>query len=57
VPAKRIVEIVNGQRVITRDTALRLPHFFHTSARFWLHLQAIYELRLAEAGSAAVIKT
>jgi addiction module HigA family antidote len=47
-PTNRITEILNGQRAITGDTALRLGHFFGTSAEFWLNLQKIYELRLAE---------
>ena|SRR5208282_1224039 len=48
VPGNRISEILNGQRAITGDTALRLGHFFGTSPRFWLNLQSIYEIRLAE---------
>jgi len=48
VPASRITEILNGRRAITGDTALRLAHFFDTSAEFWLNLQKLYELRLAE---------
>jgi addiction module HigA family antidote len=56
VPANRITEILNGQRAITGDTALRLGHFFHTSPEFWLNLQAIYELRLAEQKSGDSIK-
>ena len=48
VPGNRISEILNGQRAITGDTALRLGHFFNTSPQFWLNLQCIYELRLAE---------
>jgi antitoxin HigA-1 len=48
VPPNRITEIINGQRAITGDTALRLAHFFGTSAEFWLNLQSIYELRIAE---------
>jgi len=54
VPTNRITQIVNGQRAITGDTALRLAHFFGTSPEFWLNLQTLYELRLAqqEAGSA-----
>lgn len=44
----RITEILNGQRAVTGDTALRLGHFFGTSAEFWLNLQKLYELRLAE---------
>jgi len=48
VPTNRIIGILNGQRAITGDTALRLGHFFGTSAEFWLNLQSLYELRLAE---------
>jgi addiction module HigA family antidote len=48
VPANRITGIRNGQRAITGDTALRLSHFFGTSAGFWLNVQRLYELRVAE---------
>jgi len=48
VPTNRITHILNGQRAITGDTALRLGHYFGTSAEFWLNLQKIYELRMAE---------
>ncbi|HYX28901.1 MAG TPA: HigA family addiction module antitoxin [Pyrinomonadaceae bacterium] len=48
VPTNRITGILNGQRAITGDTALRLGHFFGTSAQFWLNLQSLYELRLTE---------
>ena len=48
VPVNRITGIINGQRGITADTALRLGHWFGTSAEFWLNLQKLYELRLAE---------
>jgi addiction module HigA family antidote len=48
VPTNRITGILNGQRAITGDTALRLSHFFGTSAEFWLNLQSLYELRVAE---------
>ncbi len=48
VPTNRITGILNGQRAITGDTALRLGHYFGTSAEFWLNLQSLYELRLAE---------
>ena len=47
VPTNRVTGILNGQRAITGDTALRLAHFFGTSAEFWLNLQSIYELRVA----------
>ena len=44
VPARRINEIVHGTRAISADTALRLARFFGTSDRFWLNLQAGYDL-------------
>ena len=47
VPTNRITGILNGHRAITGDTALRLAHFFGTSAEFWLNLQSLYELRIA----------
>jgi antitoxin HigA-1 len=49
VPANRITQIVQGKRAITGDTALRLGHWFGTSAQFWLNLQSAYDIRLAEA--------
>lgn len=48
VPVNRITSILNGQCSISADTALRLGHWFGTSAEFWLNLQKLYELRLAE---------
>lgn len=48
VPTNRVTQILNGTRAITGDTALRLAHFFGTSAQFWLNLQSLYELRLAQ---------
>ena len=48
VPTNRVTAILNGQRAVTADTALRLAHFFGTSPEFWLNLQQRYELRLAE---------
>jgi addiction module HigA family antidote len=56
VPTNRITEILNGQRAVTGDTALRLGHFFGTSPEFWLNLQKLYELRLAEQKSGASIR-
>lgn len=56
VPTNRITEILNGQRSITGDTALRLAHFFGTSGEFWLNLQKLYELRLAEKKAGKAIK-
>jgi addiction module HigA family antidote len=53
VPANRITQIIQSKRAITGDTALRLGHWFGTSAQFWLNLQSAYDIRLAaeEAGS------
>ena len=48
VPTNRVTGILNGQRAVTGDTALRLGHFFGTSPEFWLNLQSLHELRLAE---------
>lgn len=56
VPTNRITAILKGQRTVTGDTALRLAHFFGTSAEFWLNLQKLYELRLAERQRGAAIR-
>jgi len=48
VPATRINDIVNEKRGVTADTALRLSRYFGTTAKFWLNLQASYELEVAE---------
>jgi addiction module HigA family antidote len=48
VPINRITAIINGQRGVTADTALRLGHWFGTSPQFWMNLQQMYELRVAE---------
>jgi antitoxin HigA-1 len=48
VPVTRISEIAHERRGISPDTALRLARYFHTSARFWLNAQAIYDLEMAE---------
>jgi len=56
VPTNRITGILNGQRAITGDTALRLGHFFGTSPEFWLNLQSLYDLRLAEQRAGKRIK-
>ena len=46
VPARRINEIVRGSRSISADTALRLARYFGTSERFWLNLQARFDLEV-----------
>ena len=56
VPTNRVTQILNGQRAVTGDTALRLGHFFGTSAEFWLNLQTLYELRLAEQQSGREVR-
>lgn len=56
VPTNRITEILNGRRAITGDTALRLAHFFGTTAEFWLNLQSLYEIRLAQRKSGKAIR-
>ena len=57
VPTNRVTQIVNGQRAVTGDTALRLGHFFGTSPEFWLNLQMMYELRIAERDAGASIRS
>lgn len=56
VPTNRITAILNGRRSITGDTALRLAHFFGTTAEFWLNLQSIYEIRMAERKAGRTIR-
>ncbi len=51
VPTNRITAILNGQRGITANTALRLSRYFGTTPQFWLNLQKAYELRTAEITS------
>ncbi|MEM8638502.1 MAG: HigA family addiction module antitoxin [Cyanobacteria bacterium P01_G01_bin.54] len=48
VPAQQIKEMIQGQRRMTADTALRLAHYFSMSPRFWLGLQMDYELDVAK---------
>ena len=57
VPTNRITQILNGRRSITGDTALRLAHFFGTAPEFWLNLQSLYEIRLAQQKSGKAIKS
>ncbi len=47
VPATRMTEIVHGRRGVTADTALRLARYFNTTPKFWLNLQASYDLAVA----------
>ena len=55
VPVNRITGIIHGQRGITADTALRFGHWFGTTPQFWMNLQQLYELRLAESEVGAKI--
>jgi len=56
VPPNRVTQILHGTRAVTGDTALRLAHFFGTDPQFWLNLQIIYDLRLAERKAGKSIK-
>ncbi len=55
VPARRVNEIVKGQRGISADTALRLAAFFGTDAISWMNLQAEYDLRTAKSSMSSVL--
>jgi addiction module HigA family antidote len=57
VPTNRVTQIVHGARSITGDTALRLAHFFGTSPQFWLNLQNLYDLRLAQKKAGKSVKS
>ena len=48
VPGNRITAILNGQRGVSADTALRLSRNLGTTAEFWMNLQKTFELRTAE---------
>jgi addiction module HigA family antidote len=56
VPVTRIAEIVNERRSITADTALRLARYFKNSAAFWMNLQSLYDLEVAEDKIAAKVE-
>lgn len=56
VPPNRVTGILNEERVITADTALRLARFLGGNAQFWLNLQSSYDLRKAEAEAGASIR-
>ena len=49
VPANRITEIMRGERDVSADTAIRLARYFRTDPRFWLNLQAAYDVSKAQA--------
>ena len=55
VPATRIAEIVHERRAISADTAIRLGRYFKTTSRFWLNLQAAYDLEVVEDHALAQI--
>ena len=57
VPSSRITQILNGRRAISGDTAIRLGHFFGTSAQFWMNLQAIYDVKCAQHKVGKTIRT
>ena len=57
VPTNRITAILNVQRGVTADTALRLSRYFGTTPQFWLNLQKTFELRAAELSSGLDIAT
>ena len=56
VPATRMTEIIHGRRGITADTALRLARYFNTTPKFWLNLQASYDLAMTSAAKAEEIE-
>ncbi|MBA3754698.1 MAG: HigA family addiction module antidote protein [Nitrosomonas sp.] len=56
VPKNRIYQIVNGERSVTADTALRLGKFFGTGPRIWLNLQKAYELDVASKQIGSALK-
>ena len=56
VPANRISDIVRGRRALTAETALRLGRYFGTGAKFWVDLQAGYDLAVAERDLGATIE-
>ena len=56
VPSGRITQILNGNRGISAETALRLVRYFGNSAQFWINLQSIYDLAVVEQNIGAKIK-
>ncbi len=53
VPPGRIIDIINGKRGISAETALRLGRYFGNGGRFWLALQVRYDLAIAERETGA----
>ncbi len=56
VSLNRVCEIVNAKRGITAGTALRLAVFFGTTPQFWMNLQNLYDLEVARATDAGLIR-
>ena len=56
VPTNRLSRIIRGERGVTADTALRLAAFWGTSARYWMNLQALYELDVAQRMNPAIAR-
>jgi addiction module HigA family antidote len=56
VPTNRVTQIMNRQRAVTGYKEMRLAHFFGTSPEFWLNLQSLYELRLAQQKAGKTMK-
>ena len=56
IPGNRITAILNGQRGVTADTALRLSRYLGSTAEFWLNLQKSYELRKAQEEAGEIIE-
>ena len=56
VPTNRVTQILHGTRAVTADTALRLAHFFGTGPEFWLNLQSLYDLRVAQQSAGKSIR-
>jgi addiction module HigA family antidote len=56
VPTNRVTGILNQKRSVSADTALRLARALGTTPQFWLNLQQIYELRVAEGSSGAALR-
>ena len=57
VPTNRITQILNGRRAISGDTAIRLAHFFGTSAQFWMNQQTLYDVKCAQHKVGKTLRT
>lgn len=56
IPINRVTQIINGQRGVSGDSALRLARFFGTPPSYWIELQMAYELRRAEEDRGDLIR-